>query len=113
MTKGAENWPRHRPSKEPAVLRRAGSSIRHIGCSGLDQRTSGGRALRAAARTTRFRPARHGALARAGQFFRLWRHRPFHIFEADFFLGRIRSSLVLYQDYADVAAALELAEQHF
>src|SRR5258705_8079763 len=111
--KGRGKLAKASPIKKPAVLRRAGFSIRNIDRSGLDQRTSRSRALRAAARTTRFRLARRGALARAGQFFRLWRHRPFDIFEADLFLGRLRSCLVLYQDDADVAAALELAEQHF
>src|SRR5258705_6278923 len=95
--KGRGKLAKASPIKKPAVLRRAGFSIRNIDRSGLDQRTSRSRALRAAARTTRFRLAPRGALSRAAQLFPPWRHRPLHIFGTDLFLGRLRHLLVPYQ----------------
>src|SRR6185437_683262 len=78
--------------------------------SSLDQRPSRDRTLRAAAPSVLLRLARHRALARAGQLLRLRRHRPFEVFEADLFLAGCR--LVLDQHDTDMAATLELAEQH-
>src|SRR6266516_6653200 len=79
--------------------------------SDLDQRSPRGRALGPAAAigAARFWSARRGALARARQLLRLGRDRAFDEFEADLVLG---GRLVLDQHDADVAAALELAEQH-
>src|SRR5882724_11369749 len=78
--------------------------------SDLDQRPTRGRALRPAATgTARFRLARNRALARARQLFRLRHDRALDEFEADLVAAR---RLVLDQHDANVAAALELAEQH-
>src|ERR1700682_1506751 len=98
------------PSKKPAVLRRAGFLIGNINRSHLDQWTSRARPLGAAAGTAGFRLARRGALARAGQFFRLRRDRTFDIFEADFFLSGLLSRLVPPQPDANVGTALQLGE---
>src|SRR5580704_12356577 len=79
--------------------------------SGLDQRSFRGRALGATAaiRTIRLRRL---ALARYRQLLGLGRDRAFDELEADLLLCRLSISLVLDQDDADMAATLELAEQH-
>src|ERR1700739_3830711 len=91
-----------------------GLATRRLGCkistSGLDQRPLRGRDLRPAAiGTVRLRRL---ALARHRQLLGLWRDRAFDELEADLFRRRLSTRLVLDQDDADVAAALELAEQH-
>src|SRR4029453_3651908 len=100
------------PSKKPAVSRRAGfaTRTRFIRRSSLDQRPPRGRPLGAAAPvgTARLRLA----LAGAGQLFRLRRDRSLGELEADLVLA-FRARLVLDQHDADMAAALQMAEQHF
>src|SRR6185312_4533678 len=71
----------------------------------LDQRPFRGALGTAAWTATRSR----FALARAGQLFRLRRNRTFDELEADIVRAR---RLVLDQHDADMAAALELAEEH-
>src|SRR5436190_10434069 len=46
---------------------------------------------------------------RLGNLFRLWRHRPIEIFEAEL----VRARLILADDDTNMPAGLALAEQHF
>src|SRR5436305_15273358 len=93
-----------RPASLPAF---SVSSASH-----LDQWTARGRPLRSAAgRTARFRLARRGALARARQLLGFRCHRSVEVFEADLFLRRVAACLVLDEDDANMASALQLTEQ--
>src|SRR5204863_6377777 len=78
----------------------------------FDQRTSRGWTLGPAAGTARFGLARRSALAGAGQFFRFWRDRSLDKFEPDFFRTGLHGCLIKDQHDANVAATLQLTEQH-